>query len=215
MDIEYEKLISFTRLKEVIQEKGLKVKEVADMIGKNHNDISMVINGVRLPKTDFIAKLCFALKVSVDEICVFEGINPSGAQKDWYDKKGRLYTPDENAVGELTYRPLRRLLEVFLAEKNVGRDKPMTADDFFDMVDSAKRRNGNYDQSKKGIAKALEARGRTLGVKTETRARREYKEGLPYLTRTKLRQDRPLNIRTVYDLCKKLGCTPSWIMSYK
>lgn len=91
----------------------------------------------------------------------------------------------------------------------------MTADDFFDMVDSAKRRNGNYDQSKKGIAKALEARGRTLGVKTETRARREYKEGLPYLTRTKLRQDRPLNIRTVYDLCKKLGCTPSWIMSYK
>ena len=67
MDINYNEVISFARLKEVIQEKGLTVKHVAELCGKKPTYISMVINGVAFPKTDFIAKLCSILKVSVDE----------------------------------------------------------------------------------------------------------------------------------------------------
>ena len=217
MDVDYGKNISFSRLKEVIQDNKLKINEFAKMLGKNSNDISQIINGVRLPKTDLIAKLCFVLKCTADDICVFKGIKPTEYQKKWYEGIGVLYKPSEDAVGEVTYRPLRRLLEVYL-EGRVNEDgKKLTPDDFYDKVESARRRNKNYDTSGKGIKAALEARGFVDGYEpiTAGRTRKKYDKGLPYPTRTKLRQDRALNIRTVYDICKVLGCTPSFVMSYK
>lgn len=54
------------------------------------------------------------------------------------------------------------------------------------------------------------------GYKAEKEYRRtDYSKGLPAETRTKLRNDRPLNIRQIYDICKILKCTPGFIMSYK
>lgn len=214
-DINYKEMISFKRLKEVIQERGLKIKDVAVLCEKDPTNISGLISGFSLPKTDFMAKLCFVLKVSIDEICVFKGIEPTQYQKEWFEKTGVLYKPEEDAVGEVTYRPLRRLLELYLEEQNKGRAELLTADDFFDKVTSARRRTGAFDKSNKGIEAALKARGRELGIKTSSREYRDYSKGLPYPTRVKLRQDKPLNIRQIYDICKVLGCTPSHVMSYK
>lgn len=215
MENDYKDLISFSRLKETLDEKKMSETTLAEMLGVAQTNISAMIRGVRFPLTSMIARICFLLKMDVDDICVFKGVEPTEYQKDWYKKIGVLYTPGENATGEITYRPLRRLLEVYLDEQNKIRDEEMTADDFYDKVEAGRRKSGAYDTSGKGIKAALASRGLEAGRKTEKRARRDYSKGLPYPTRVKLRQDRPLNIRTIYEICKVLGCTPGHVMSYK
>lgn len=208
MDIDYKEMISFKRLKECLQEKRIKVKELSERTGIDAQHISVMIIGVSLPKTDMIARICKELNVSASEICVFKGIEISPYFKD----KELLYKPTADAVGEVTYRPLRRFLEEYLEEH-----KDKTANDLYDKIEPPRRRNnvpcGFTDEV---IKKSLLARGITEGYKVkEIRNRRDYSKGLTQLTRTKLRQDRPLNIRTIYDICKFLGCSIDFVMSYK
>ena len=209
MDIDYKEVISFRRLKECLQERQLKIVDFSRELGLDRTQVSGIINGVAFPKTDIIARLCFALKVPASEICTFSGYEISPYFKD----KELLYKPPEDASGDLTYRPLRRFLEEYLREH-----KDKTADDLFDKIDPARRRNGQYNEDgvKKAIKKALEVRGITEGYEIKwAKDRRDYTKGLPYKTRTKLRQDRPLNIRNIYDICRFLGCSIDFVMSYK
>lgn len=208
MDIDYKEVISFRRLKECLQEKKIKIKELAEKLGIDAHQTSMIITGVAFPKTDLIARICKELNVPASEICLFRGIEINPYFKD----KELLYKPAANATGEVTYRPLRRFLEEYLAEH-----KDKTADDLYDKIEPARRRNnipGGFTE--KTMQKALAARGITSGYEIkEKRNRRDYSVGLPYVTRTKLRQDRPLNIRNIYDICKYLGCSIDFVMSYK
>lgn len=210
MEKDYKELISFSRLKETLDERRMSETELAEKMGITQANISILIKGIRFPLTSVVAKICWLLKAGVDDICVFKGIEPTEYQKSWYKEMGELYTPSTNAAGEVTYRPLRRLLEKYLDE-NPGK----TADDLYDKVEAGRRVTGAYDTSGKGIKAALASRGLAVGEKTEKRARRDYSKGLPYPTRVKLRQDRPLNIRTIYEICRTLGCTPGYVMSYK
>lgn len=208
MSTNYKELISFARLKECLQERNVKVKDFAEKIGIHRENVSIIICGVSFPKTDLIARICRELNVPASEICLFRDIEISPYFRD----KELLYKPAADAAGEVTYRPLRRFLEEYLNEH-----KGKTADDLFDKIEPARRRNNVYcGFTKEVIQRALEARGITEGYEVkEKRSRRDYSSGLPYATRTKLRQDRPLNIRNIYDICKYLGCSIDFVMSYK
>lgn len=208
MYIDYKGKISFDRLKICLQEKRVKAKELAEKLGIDAHHISAITTGSSFPKTDLIARICKELNVPASEICLFRGIDINPYFKD----KELLYKPAADATGEVTYRPLRRFLEEYLEEH-----KDKTADDLFDKIEPARRRNkvagGLTDEVRQ---KALAARGIASGYEVkEKRNRRDYSVGLPYVTRTKLRQDRPLNIRNIYDICKYLGCSIDFVMSYK
>lgn len=205
MDIDYKKVISFRRLKEVLNENRIKNYELANAVGCETTQISGIINGVAFPKTDLLAAICRALSVPASEICTFTGYDI----KPYFKDMRVPYVPAKDAEGKVTYRPLRRFLEEYLREH-----EEKTADDLFDKIEPSRRRNGQFNRA--SIKKALEARGITedYEVKRE-RARRDYTKGLPFLTRTKLRQDRPLNIRNIYDICRFLGCSIDFVMSYK
>ncbi len=205
MDIDYKKVISFKRLKEVLNENRIKNYELAKAVGCETTQISGIINGTAFPKTDMIAAICRALSVPASEICTFTGYDI----KPYFKDMRVPYVPAKDAEGKVTYRPLRRFLEEYLREH-----EEKTANDLFDKIEPSRRRNGQFNGN--GIKKALEARGITedYEVKRE-RVRRDYTKGLPFLTRTKLRQDRPLNIRNIYDICRFLGCSIDFVMSYK
>ncbi len=210
MDINYKEMISFSRLKELLQERGIKVKEFAETLGIASSAVSgFITSHTAFPLTDAIAKICYCLKVPVSEICVFKGIEIS----PYFRERELFYKPSEDSVGEVTYRPLRRFLENYLENHP---DK--TADDLYDKIEPARRRNGQVNKEilGKNVRKALLARGITADYEVkEKRARRDYSKGLPYEVRTKLRRDRPLNIRVIYDICKYLGCSVDFVMSYK
>lgn len=205
MDIDYKKVISFKRLKEVLNENRLKNYELAEAVGCETTQISSIINGVAFPKTDMIAAICRALSVPASEICTFSGYDI----KPYFKDMRVPYEPAKDAEGKVTYRPLRRFLEEYLREH-----EEKTADDLFDKIEPSRRRNGQFNGE--GIKKALEARGITEGYEAKRkRARRDSTKGLIPATRTKLRQDRPLNIRNIYDICRFLGCSIDFVMSYK
>lgn len=210
MDINYKEMISFSRLKELLQERSIKLKDFAEIMKVSPCNVSNWINNyLSFPKTDLIARMCWQLKVPVSEICVFKGIEIS----PYFRERELFYKPSEDSVGEVTYRPLRRFLENYLENHP---DK--TADDLYDKIEPARRRNGQFNKEKMKFAleKAMLARGITADYEVkEKRARRDYSKGLPYEVRTKLRRDRPLNIRVIYDICKYLGCSVDFVMSYK
>lgn len=203
MEDKHKDLISFQRLKELLQERGIKLKDFAAQAGIAN--MSILMCGASLPLTDKIAKMAGLLKVPVSEICLFRKIDI----KPYFEREP-FYKPSRDAGTELTYRPLRRFLEKYLEEH-----PEKTADDLYDKVESEKRATGAYDTSGKGIKAALAARGFSMGTKTEKGGQRDYSKGLSYLTRLKLKRDRPLNIRTIYEICRALGCTPGFVMSYK
>lgn len=116
--MDYGNLIVFKRLKEVIEEKNLRVNAVAEKIGSAPSVISAVITGARLPKTDMLAKICWAVGEDVDSVCEFKGIEPTEYQREWFKKIGKVYAPAADAKGDVTYRPLRRVLDAYLEERN-------------------------------------------------------------------------------------------------
>lgn len=207
MDNIYKGLISFSRIKETLQERRKTVAWLGGQLGLLPARVSQIISGAQTPKTDLVARIAGTLKVHVSDICSFSGIEAA----DYFKDRELMYSPPSDAGTELTYRPLRRFLEVYLKEHG-GK----TADDLFDRIEPYRRRMGyRHGLTREAVVKSLAARGLELSGYSETHPRRKYDKGLPYATRTKLRQDRPLNIRTIYDICKFLGCSVDFVMSYK
>lgn len=204
MDIDYKEVINFSKLKDVIVSKRTTSKYVAEDCGFSPIRISQIINGTTTPVTSVIAKICYALKVHPSEICEFKDIKVDERKKQWFDSHALPYEPAEGAVGDVTYEPLRAMVSMYLdyLYENTGKEK--TADDIFDMIVPYRVRNNIAD----GTKKALEARG--LEIKTKRASK-----GLTADTRSKIRLDRSLNIRTIYDICNFFGCSIDWVMSYK
>lgn len=116
--MDYREMVTFRRLKETIEEKRLKVSEVAERIGVAPSEVSGVITGARLPKTDFLARICWAVGEDVASVCEFKGIEPTEYQREWFGRIGKVYAPAADAKGDVTYRPLRRVLDAYLEERN-------------------------------------------------------------------------------------------------
>lgn len=203
--------ISFRRLKANIKARGLSGKEVAEKCGMLPNSFSMICRGERMPKTDVVAKICSVLQCYPSEIISFDDIKE---RADYFTDDKREPLP-KDFTGELTYKPLWVFLADYLAEVNRDKEKGLrkTENDLFNQIEPPRRLAGY--KIPEGIAqKAFTARFGE-GYKSERTKRTDYSKGLPGPTRVKLRNDRPLNLSVIYEICKKLGCTIDFVMSYK
>lgn len=204
--MDYKEVIDFHKLKECIVSKRTTSKYVAEDTGMDKRQISQFINGFSTPMSNNVAKICWALKVPVSEIVDFKDIklNP------YFDSFPYVYDVPKDAKGEVTYKPLWNFLNIYLKEHE-GK----TANDLFDKIEPYRRRMGLID-----TAKAREASFKARGIDENFVARVKrtkdyYKTGLTEETRAKLHQDRPISMRTIYDICKFLGCSVDFVMSYK
>lgn len=205
--------ISFKHLKTVIKTKGLSLAEIADKCGKKPTDISNIATNRRIPKTDLLAKICSVLGVYPSEITEFEGIK---VNEKFFTKDKRQPLPDI-FEGAVTYKPMWMFLDDYIADWNRSHaeDDQRTVKNLFDSIEPPRRVNGIVRPDESAIQKARDARFGE-GYKAEGKYRRtDYSRGLPAETRTKLRNDRPLNLSVIYEVCKKLGCTIDFVMSYK
>lgn len=199
MDVDYSKEIRFGRLKELLGERRMSVKILSEMTGIRADVLSHIITGLTLPKTDVVARICKALEVPASSVCVFRGIEI----KAYFSRARVMYTPPGDAAGDVTYRPLRRFLEAYLEVYPEKSDN-----DLYDRIEPHGRRNRVHSTEGLERHRAERAAEKEAGEPGSVK-------GLPYTTRAKLRQDRPLNIRNIYDICKYLGCSIDFVMSYK
>ncbi len=202
--------ISFRRLKTAIKTKGLSVKDVAERCGMAPNNLSHICNDTRTPVTDVVAKICSVLECYPSEVLSFDGIDV----KDVFADSKREPLP-EKFTGEVTYKPMWRFLDDYIAEWNKAHpEEKKNANDLFDGIEPPRRIAGyKVPEGFKG-QKGVEARFGE-GYKSENPRKKSYTEGLPGVTRVKLRNDRPLNLSVIYEICKKLGCTIDFVMGYK
>lgn len=207
-----DKDISFRRLKAVIKSKGLSLAEVAEKCGKKATEISNICNDRRVPKTDFLAKICSVLQVYPSEVVSFDGIT---LNEKYFSSDKRELLPND-FIGDVTYKPLWFFLADYLASynENLPKEKHKSAKDLFDGIEPPRRLNGQTSERKDIIKKAVAAKYGE-GYVSERKNRTDYSKGLPAITRTKLRNDRPINLQLIYEICKKLGCTIDFVMSYK
>ena len=203
--------ISFRKLKTIIKTKGLSIAEVAEMCGVLPTNISSICCDRRTPLTDFLAKICSVLKVYPSEIVSFDDIT---VNEEYFTNDKREPLPQE-FTGTVTYKPMWLFLADYLAEYN--REHPeaeKTENELFDQIEPPRRLKGQTcdmrEISRKGVA-ARFGEGHISPRKNRT----DYSHGLPAKTRVKLRNDRPLNLSVIYEICKKLGCTIDFVMSYK
>lgn len=203
--------ISFRKLKTVIKTKGMTIASFAEKCEIPYTGISNICADRRVPKTDLLAKICSVLQVYPSEIVSFDGITVN--EKYFTDEK-REPLPKE-FVGAVTYKPLWFFLADYLAEYNKGKEpsEKKTENDFFDSIEPPRRLAGykvTEGLGKKGVAARFGE-----GYESERKNRTDYSKGLPAVTRVKLRNDRPLNLSLVYEVCKKLGCTIDFVVGYK
>lgn len=213
MDIDYKDVIDFSKLKEAIDSRGFRYKFIADKLGVRNDYLSRMFKNQVFVKTDMIAKICYIIKILPSEVVDFK-IDVNENKKRWFEEKALPYEPASDAVGELTYEPLRAMMNMYLdyLYDNTGKEK--TVNDLFDMIEPYRRRNEiKTGLGKKAAKAAVEAKyGKGY---TSERTRVYVAKGLIPITRTKLKFDRPLNIRTIYDICNFFGCSIDWVMSYK
>lgn len=218
MDIDYEDVISMKGLESAIVQRRTTVRYLSEDCGVHRNLISRAISGAAFPKSDVIAKMSYHLGVKPSEIVQFKGIEPNAAQAKWFREHSLKYKTGEDAVGELSYAPLWELMKGFLEEVNKGKkegERLMTEKDVFDSIEPYRRRNGMSNPfTEETQRKAAIARGFDPDhIKINPRV---YKaKGLIPEVRTKLRNDRPISLRMVYDICKRFGCSIDWVIGYK
>ena len=166
-------------------------------------------------KTDLLAKICYVLKIKPSEAVSFK-IEEDEKKKMWFEEKVLPYEPDQNAHGVLTYEPLRLMMNMYLDYINNARDKDYTVNDLFDKIEPYRRRNGMIYGLDNAVRKrAMKAKGFKDGYKSERTDRKYKAKGLTPVMRSKIKNDHPLNIRSVYDICNFFGCSIDWVMSYK
>lgn len=213
MDEELKDIIDFSVIKETVIKKRTTVKYVSEDADIPRNRLSSIITGWVYPKTDAVAKIAWALKVPVSEVVSFK-IETDPKKAGWFNSRYLPYLPSDDAEGKLTYQPLWNFLDMYLEYlfKEIGKKK--TANDVFDLIEPYRRRNGLVaGVGKESARKSVEAR---FGEGYEAGKKRVYKaKGLTPETRHKLKADLPVNIRTIYDICKFLQCPIDWVMSYK
>lgn len=205
--------ISFRHLKTVIRIKGITVKEVAERCGILATNLSKICNDGSTPKTDLLAKICSVLEVYPSEIVSFEGIKVNEKFEEGFWKREPL---PEKHNGELTYKPLWIFLEDYIADYNKDKENNEKKDIkyFFDRIEPPRRLKG-IEIADKYMGKKYAEEKFGKDYVSPRKNKTDYSKGLPAATRTKLRNDRPLNLELIYQICKKLGCTIDYVLSYK
>jgi DNA-binding Xre family transcriptional regulator len=193
------------KLKVQIKAKGLSVKEFSEKNGYKPHDISAICSGTRIPKTNTLARLCWQLQCYPSDIVTFTGYEVNA---EYFSKSEREPLPSE-AEGELSYKPLWLFLAEYLADHE-GK----TPNDLFNKIEPPRRVNGSKHTDPEVLKKARDKLFGENYVPKRTN-NTDYSRGLPSDTRTKLRNDRPLNLAVIYEICKFLRCSIDFVMSYK
>lgn len=208
--------ISFRRLKTVIKGKQLTISEVAEKCGMKQCQLSSICGGLSQPLTDNVAKICSVLNCYPSEIVSFDGIE---LNEKYFSNDKRECLPAES-TGELTYAPLWYFLSKYLEVVNEGKPKEEQKDhnDLFNKIDPPRRKKGLTEEQKEQIKEAAKksiASRYGEGYSSSRAKRTDYSKGLPQETRTKLRNNRPLNLSVIYEICKFLGCSIDFVLGYK
>ena len=188
--------------------RGIKNYQLAEMCGFEKTEISNLCTGRRRPMTDFIAKVCAALKVYPSEIVSFEDIETGS----YFLTCQREPLPKEFS-GELTYRPFWIMLTRYLDAYNRVNGTKLTHNDIFNKIDPPRRKKGAVPSEE--VINKLKTSKYGEDYKSKRKNRTDYSKGLPAVTRVKLRNDRPLNLEVIYEICKYIGCSIDFIMGYK
>lgn len=207
MDIEYSDVIDFSGIKRVLDERGMKVKFLAEKAGILPNRLTQICKNNVFPKSDSVAKIASVLKVPVSEIVEFK-LDVNEKKEAWFKDRVLPYSPDGEISGEVTYEPLRLMMTMYLDYINGLKDSDKTVNDLLDMIEPYRRRNGIAD----GTEQARKVSSKNTGGKSK---RKYITKGIIPEIRTKLKHDRAVNIRTIYDICNFFGCNIDWVMSYK
>ena len=214
MDVEHKEVIDFTQLKKTLDERGMKSKFVADKLGIIPTNFSKFCRNAKFPLTDVIAQIAWTLKVPVSKIVSFT-LTCDEKKKKWFEGKYLPYLPPDNAQGVLTYQPLWNFMDMYLDYLYQTTGKEKTANDVFDLIEPYRRRNHIKSGTDQDISKLSVEKRFGENYEAKTKKRKYVAKGLTPEVRTKLRNDRPLNIRTIYDICNFLGCPVDWVVSYK
>lgn len=207
MDIEYKDVIDFSKIKKALDKRGMKVKFLAEKSGILPNRLSQICRNNVFPKSDSLAKMASVLNLPVSELVDFK-IDADERKAAWFREKEVPYSPESDAKGELTYEPLRVMMSMYLDYINDIKDSDKTVNDLFDLIEPYRRRNG--------IANGTEEARKVSRNNAGGKSKRAYEaKGIIPEIRIKLKYDRPVNIRTIYDICNFFGCSIDWVMSYK
>ena len=214
MDIDYNSVINFRGLKGQIESCGYKIKYIAERTGIDQSILSRIMKNDYFPKTDLVSKIAFVLNIPVSKVVVFN-LDSDEKKKEWFASRELPYTPPSEPEGVLTYEPFRLMTSMYLDYYNSLSENEKTLNDLLDKIEPYRRRNGLVTPVQPDFVKAsLVARGYDENYKSK-RERHYERKGLTPEMRLKLRKDRPLNIRSVYDICNFFGCSIDWVVSYK
>ena len=215
MDINYEEVIDFSVILKTLKERGIMQKFVAEKIGIMPTVFSRICRNDVFPKTDLLAKIAAVLKVPLSEVVIFK-LSADEKKKKWFEEKVLPYSPPSDPEGNVTYEPLRIMMNMYLDYYSDITGKDKTVNDLFDMIEPYRRRNGLVTvPTKENVKQALKVRGFDEDYKSKRTDRKYKAKGLTPVMRNKLKTDKPLNIRSLYDICNFFGCSIDWVMSYK
>lgn len=205
--------ISFRNLKTTIKTKGMAIKEVADACSIAPTTISAICNNRNIPLTSLVAKLCSVLKVYPSEIVSFDDIE---VDEEVFPRNKREPLPLEFS-GDVTYKPFWFFLGTYIRDWNKTHEEKIDHNDIFNQIEPPRRKNVTEAQRQKileSAKKGVEARyGKDHVAKDIPHT--DYSKGLPLPTRSKLRNDKPLNIAVIYEICKYFHCSIDYVMGYK
>ncbi len=204
---DYKELISLEKIKAVGILRGITIRAMAEASGYSESHFWNVLEGRFIPDTEHIAKLCAFLECSVDDVVEFYGYEV----KEIYTKKDPFieHTPKTGEIYTVSYEPLRNLILYHYGQKNYNI-KMTELLNKIPVLGSTEKQRENMQKVLQGNRERFKEKG-VLG----TGGVNKLDGGIGGKKKMCFKHDRPLNMRYVYSLCKLLGCTPAWVMTYK
>ena len=101
--------VKFNGLKARLAERGMSLRELADVSGVGYSTLQQLVYGMNLTGSDRVARLCAVLECSASDVMEFKGVEVS----EKYEEGWRKYYPA--VYGGVRYEPLR-----YLFRKNYG-----------------------------------------------------------------------------------------------
>lgn len=196
--------ISMARLRLLLKVKGLSIKEFSDRTGICFNTIVKACGDKGFPMTNVVARMCYFLNVFPSEIVEFEGID---YDLETYPAESRLPLPEE-AEGEISYLPLVYTMFDYCKKHNVKNR------DIYDSIEPPRRIRGIKPPTEEMLKKAQKVRFGADYVPSGAK-RTYYKNGLPPIMRSKLNHDRPIQLATVYEVCRFFRCPIDFVLGFK
>lgn len=199
---EFKDNVSFDGLKKKIDDSPWTRAQICSCFRINATVLSNTFSGYSLPNSDVLAKFCSLFECSICDLVEFKGYE---IKEEFREPYFRTYEPDFHTG--ISYEPLR---QYFKSKDEVHWRDLM--DEFFSRVEKLEL-NKNQQESVSKLISSIPPR-----IKTGKKPRSPFVQhpgGLISSTRYKLRHDEPVQLKIIYCICRTLGCTPDYVMSYK